>query len=137
MDAHRKPSIIVVDDDKDNLEITARGLIQSGYKVHKFSDPILALQHIEHDSCKDCDVLISDVNMPAMNGFQLVRRIKELRSGTKIVLMTGFDINKHEFETVFPSTPVDQIIRKPFALSEFVQRIEEIQKEVKRKGQDS
>lgn len=127
MAAYGKPSIIVVDDDKDNLEITARGLVRAGYEVHKFSDPIMALAHIEHDGCKDCDVLVSDVHMPSMNGFQLVRRIKELRPSMKIVLMTGFEIHKHEFGAVFPSTTIDQLIRKPFALTELVKRIEEIQ----------
>lgn len=130
-----KPSIVVVDDDRYNLEVTARGLVRAGYKVHKFSDPIMALQHIEHDRCDECDVLISDVRMPIMNGFQLARRIKELRQGMKIFLMTESEIEKRDFVTVFPSTSINQLIRKPIDLTELVNRIEETWKEFDRTEQ--
>lgn len=135
MAAYGKPSIMVVDDDKDDLEVTVRGLVRAGYKVHKFSDPLMALEHIEHDGCKDCNLLLSDVHMPSMNGFQLVRRIKELRPSMKIVLMTGFEMHKHEFGTVFPSTHVDRLIRKPFDLTELTIRIGETCKEIDRADQ--
>lgn len=130
-----KPSIVVVDDDRSNLELTARGLARVGYKVHKFSDPIMALQHIEHDGCTDCEVLISDAYMPFMNGFQLIRRIKELRPGMKIFLMTEFEIEKRDFVTAFPSTSINQLIIKPFDLTELANRIEEACKEFDRTEQ--
>jgi CheY-like chemotaxis protein len=111
---------MVVDDEKDVLIIIAKRLEQEGYEVHSFSDPIKAIQHIESDGCMECDVLISDVRMPQINGFQLVRRIRELRPDMKIIMMTAFEVNKNEFEAVFPSTPVDHMLRKPFAPSKLV-----------------
>jgi len=120
-------SILVVDDDKDILRIVKIGLERAGFKVHGFSDPILALQHIE-DGCKECDVLISDVRMPHMNGFQLVKRIRQIRPEMKLVMMTAFEINKTEFESVFPSTQIDSVLRKPFAPSKLVSVVEKVSK---------
>ena len=44
---------------------------------------------------------------PALMGFQLVRRVKDLQPDMKVIMMTMFEVNKREFEAVFPSTPID------------------------------
>jgi DNA-binding response OmpR family regulator len=61
--------------------------------------------------------------MPALTGFQLVRKIKDLRPEMKVMLMTMFEVNKPEFEAVFPSTPIDDVIRKPFTSSQLLDKI--------------
>jgi DNA-binding NtrC family response regulator len=110
---------MVCDDDKDILITLSRGLERSDFEIHGFSDPVMALQHVE-DGCEECEVLVTDVRMPNMNGFQLVRRIREIRPEMKVVMMTAFEGNKTELETVFPSMNVDYVIRKPFAPSKLV-----------------
>jgi DNA-binding NtrC family response regulator len=50
---------------------------------------------------------ISDIRMPALIGFQIVRRVKDLRPDMKVIMMTLFEVNKREFEAIFPSTPID------------------------------
>jgi two-component system OmpR family response regulator len=117
-----RTSIMVVDDDRDILTVAGRGLQYAGFKVYTFADPLEALQHVQN-GCKDCDVLVSDVRMPALTGFQLIRKVKDLRPEIKVVLMTMFEVNKREFEAVFPSTPIDDVIRKPFAPSQLVGKI--------------
>ena len=120
-----KRTVMVVDDDRDILTVASKGLERTGYQVHSFSDPVRALQHVE-EGCKQCSVIVSDVRMPEMTGFQLIRRVKELRPDIRIVLMTAFDLNKSEFETVFPSTPVDNVMRKPFVASQLSEAIKAI-----------
>lgn len=61
--------------------------------------------------------------MPALTGFQLVRRVKDLRPEMKVIMMAMFEVNKQEFEAVFPSNPIDGVIRKPFTLSHLVEKI--------------
>lgn len=119
---NRTTSVMVVDDDRDILTVAGRGLQHAGFKVHAFVDPIEALRHVQN-GCKDCQVLVSDVRMPALTGFQLVRKVKDSRPKMKIVMMTMFEVNKREFEAVFPSTPIDDVIRKPFAPSQLVEKI--------------
>jgi DNA-binding NtrC family response regulator len=129
-DKHR---IMVVDDDKDILTVTSTALELFGFEVHGFSDPIVALQHVEN-GCEDCEVLVSDIKMPNMTGFQLVRRTKELRPDMKVIMMTAFEVNKPEFESVFPSTPVDNVMRKPFLPSQLAEVIKEIYRQSQNAG---
>jgi DNA-binding NtrC family response regulator len=117
-----KTTILIVDDDIDTLTVTGRSLQYAGFTVHAFADPLIALHHIQKD-CKYCQVLVSDVRMPALTGFQLVRKIKDLRPEMKVMLMTMFEVNKPEFEAVFPSTPIDDVIRKPFTSSQLLDKI--------------
>ena len=117
-----KTTILIVDDDIDTLTVTGRSLEHAGFTVHAFADPLIALHHIQKD-CKYCQVLVSDVRMPALTGFQLVRKIKDLRPEMKVMLMTMFELNKPEFEAVFPSTPIDDVIRKPFTSSQLLDKI--------------
>ena len=61
--------------------------------------------------CMKCtDIVITDIRMPQMNGFEVARAVKEIRLDIKIALITTFDINKSEFEKVLPSTNVDAFI---------------------------
>ena len=115
-------TILIVDDDTDTLTVIGRSLEYVGFKVYAFADPIMALQHIQKD-CKYCQILVSDIRMPALTGFQLVRRVKDLRPEMKVIMMTMFEVNKREFEAVFPSTPIDGVIRKPFTPSQLVEKI--------------
>src|SRR5215210_3789069 len=117
-----RTTILIVDDDIDTLTVTGRSLEHAGFMVHAFTDPLTALRHIQKD-CKYCQVLVSDVRMPALTGFQLVRKVKDLRPEMKVVLMTMFEVNKPEFEAVFPSTPIDEVIRKPFTPSQLLEKI--------------
>ena len=117
-----KTTTLIVDDDIDILTVTERSLEHAGFKVHAFSDPLTALHHVQND-CKYCQVLVSDVRMPGLTGFQLVRKVKDLRPEIKVMMMTMFEVNKSEFEAVFPSTPIDGVIRKPFTPSQLVEKI--------------
>jgi DNA-binding NtrC family response regulator len=119
---NEKTTILIVDDDIDILTVTGRSLEHAGFKVHAFVDPLTALHHVRND-CKYCQVLVSDIRMPGLTGFQLVRKVKDLRPEMKVIMMTMFEVNKPEFEAVFPSTPIDAVIRKPFTPSQLVEKI--------------
>ena len=75
---NEKTTTLIVDEDTDTLTVIRRGLEHVGFKVHAFVDPLVALHHVEND-CKYCQVLVSDIRMPALTGFQLVRKVKDLR----------------------------------------------------------
>lgn len=117
-----KTTTLIVDDVIDSLTVTERSLEHAGFKVHAFSDPLTALRHVQND-CKYCQVLVSDIRMPGLTGFQLVRKVKDLRPEIKVIMMTMFEVNKPEFEAVFPSTPIDAVIRKPFTPSQLIEKI--------------
>jgi len=118
----KQTSIMVIDDEKDIATIIGRSLRSSGFKVCEFTDPVLALEHFMSDP-KDHDLVISDINMPRMTGFELVRKIKQIQPETRIFLMSAFEINQSEFQIVLPSTRVDRFIQKPISMARLIAMI--------------
>jgi CheY-like chemotaxis protein len=58
---------------------------------------------------------VADISrMPQMTGFEFVRQVRKIMPNTKVILMTAFEINKSEFDIVFPSIYVNALLRKPF-----------------------
>jgi DNA-binding NtrC family response regulator len=114
---------MVVEDDIDLLTVITSMLESKGYQVHGFTDPEKALAHV--NECKECATVISDIRMPGMNGFQLVRALKKKRPDMRVILMTAFEIHKKEWQQTVLSTQVDQFIIKPFKTQELVEAIED------------
>ncbi|AFU57379.1 signal receiver domain-containing protein [Candidatus Nitrososphaera gargensis Ga9.2] len=51
-----------------------------------------------------------------MTGFELARRIKDVKPDVKVIIMTASEINRLEFENVLPSTKIDGFVTKPATL---------------------
>jgi two-component SAPR family response regulator len=110
-------SILVVDDDYDIVSILKLGLEKySALDVDGFTHPALALEHFERN-VKNYDLVISDIRMPQMNGFEFVKKIRAIKPEVKVFLMTAFQINDAEFSRVLPSTRIDEFIQKPISLA--------------------
>jgi DNA-binding response OmpR family regulator len=73
---NNKKSILLVDDQPDIIEILRIGLEDNGLKVDAFTDPELALSSFKASTY---DLLLLDVRMPKMNGFELYEQIKKNR----------------------------------------------------------
>lgn len=121
----RKSTILVVDDEPDLLSLTKKFLESEGYHVHAFGDPEAAIQHVKQ-GCATCTIVVSDIKMPGMSGFELVRRIKEMLPETRVVLMSSFVIHKTEFKKVMPSLDVDEFVMKPFTKVDLVDAIRNV-----------
>ena len=114
---------MIIDDEANTLTESKEALESQGIKVHAFIDPMIALDHIHNEDCKTCNIVISDIRMPTMTGFELVRQLKKVRPEMKVILMTEFEMNKKEFEKVFPSVKVDDLIKKPFKILDLIYKI--------------
>ncbi|HEX3485650.1 MAG TPA: response regulator [Micropepsaceae bacterium] len=82
------PTVLVVEDEPLLLMIVSETLRDADYTVWEASNAEIALNILKSES--DIDLLISDVKMPGMNGYQLVDASLALRPGLKVVLMTGY-----------------------------------------------
>ncbi len=71
--------------------------------------------------------------MPFLSGIQLARKVKDIDSGVKVVLMTSFEIRDSEFSKVFPSTHVDGFVQKPIGIRDLTNKILTIIGETKRR----
>ncbi len=115
-------SVLLIDDDKDVLTVLKRSLDIKGLNTQGFTNPTLAIEHFRNNAA-NYDIVITDIRMPQMNGFEVARAVKEIRPDIKIAFITAFEINKSEFEKVLPSTKVDAFITKPVTLSAFAETI--------------
>jgi DNA-binding NtrC family response regulator len=118
---------MVVDDETDLLAIIGRILTGNGVKVHTFNDPELAIQHFK-DDCTECNIVISDLRMPSMSGFELVMALKRLRPEVKIILMTAFRTNREEVQLILPNIQIDGFLNKPFRSRDLMQALADCKK---------
>jgi DNA-binding NtrC family response regulator len=108
-------SIMIVDDEIDIAMFMKLSLQKWGFNVDSFTDPFLALEHF-HLNSKDYTIVISDIRMPGINGFEFVRKIREVKPKIKVLLMTAFDINTTVFSEELLATKVNGFIQKPISL---------------------
>jgi CheY-like chemotaxis protein len=86
-------SIVVVDDKRDIVNQIKRSLeAMDGLKVYKFTDPFAALEHF-NPGCKDHHIVISDIRMPGMNGYELVKQVRKISPQVKTIFMSSFEID--------------------------------------------
>jgi CheY-like chemotaxis protein len=105
--------VMVLDDDSDLATLVKQILQKDGFNnVFSFTDPLLALEHFRINH-KDYSLIISDIRMPVMNGFQFVSEARKINPKIKILLMTAFEINNKEFAQALPKPKIDGLIRKP------------------------
>jgi DNA-binding response OmpR family regulator len=109
-----KSRILLVDDEPDIVANFETALTRDGFAVEGFTNPEKALLGFKP---ADYDLVILDIRMPKMNGFELYREIRKRDEKVKIYLMTAFEISMTEFEKVLPSIKIDGLITKPLTMT--------------------
>jgi CheY-like chemotaxis protein len=129
--------ILIVDDEPDITFSLRAVLEENGFKeVDVFNEPLLVLQNFKS---RVYSLLITDVAMPKMNGFDLYEHIKKIDAGIKVVFMTASKVNYEALNELvqadrFEISNEDKegpniregrscIIRKPVEIKEFIQRV--------------
>ena len=92
MNASKKTSVLVADDDPRLLKLVQRNLELNGYRVLTARTPEDACRLVEEQDCV-IHLLLTDVILPGMNGKELNERIKAMRPGIKSVFMSGYTAN--------------------------------------------
>ncbi|MDQ6970834.1 MAG: response regulator [Mariprofundus sp.] len=80
--------IYIVDDNLDMCEFLSFVLANEGYRVHAFPCPLEALDHMKRKELKPT-VLVTDYNMPKLNGFELHQQVSELAPDVKTIVISG------------------------------------------------
>ena len=121
------PIIMVVDDENDILAIMKAGLeSKGGFSVDIFNSGEDALRGFASRPQDYYDLLLTDIMMPKMSGFDLYRRIREKNQSIPIAFITAFEINEDEFSKVMPSIKVRDFIQKPIQISDLAERLNAI-----------
>src|SRR5215212_734667 len=109
---NKNKRIILVDDEEDILFTYRSFLTDYDYHITCFTDPTFALNYIRDISKFDNLLVILDIRMKNLNGFQLHQQIKAIDPTIKILFITALDI-LDELLSIVPGISQNQIMRKP------------------------
>ena len=112
--------VLVVDDETDIADVVKQGLELQGIQVDAFNDPQKALEHFKPGTY---EMVVLDVRMPRMNGFQLYREIMKRDDKAKVLFITAFEESPEEFRKAFPELDTHRFLKKPFTISKLKDRI--------------
>jgi DNA-binding response OmpR family regulator len=113
--------ILVVDDEPDLTQVSTLALEYHGFKVDSFNDPQEALTKYKPDLY---DLVILDIKMPKMDGFELYHEIKKKDNNANVCFLTASELYYEEFRKK-EACALDRnlFIRKPIENEELVKRI--------------
>lgn len=119
------PTAFVVDDDADVLQTVAEAIRSCGVNVQTF-EPSRGL--LEQLSDAECNLLVTDVLMPEVDGLELIRAFRRTRPGVPVVAMSGGGdmlsaSTGLQFSQAFGAT---RILVKPFSMRELKDLIAEL-----------
>ena len=123
---YTKKKILIVDDESDICIALKEVLEGNGFNVDTFIDPTLVLENFKSNMY---DLLILDIKMPVMNGFQLYAQMKKIDPNIKAFFLTAltdlqeYDVFKKE---VFPKEGERHFIQKPIENEEILERVNAI-----------
>ena len=119
--------IILVDDEEDVLFTYKAFLEEDDYEVNSFTDPSFAMNYIRNISNFKNLLIILDIRMKNLNGFQFHQQIKAIDPTIKILFVTALDI-VDELSTIIPGISEEYIMKKPVDRKTFLTTIQKILK---------
>jgi len=120
-----KARILVVDDDSDITTFIKLALVDAGFNVDVYSDP---LQVISEFKPNYYDLLLIDIRMPRLNGFELLKKLRKKDTRVKVCFITSFEVYYEAMIAEHPSLKngLNGFICKPITLENLIERIQNI-----------
>jgi len=119
--------ILLVDDEPDLTYTIKRILEDNGFKVDSFNDPILALNYYKVNFY---DLIILDIKMSKMDGFELYLKIREKDPKVKICFLTVIEMFNEEFRKIRlalgKTINEDYFIQKPIKTEDLIKKLTSI-----------
>jgi CheY-like chemotaxis protein len=123
-----KTKRIMLVEDEDDIVLLFKMILESdaGLKVDSFTDPFAALNNFKIGLY---DLILIDIALPKMNGFELYYKIRKLDYKVKICFLTAGEMYYEETrKQVFPELEANCFIRKPIANEDLIQMVKDILK---------
>jgi CheY-like chemotaxis protein len=117
--------ILVVDDDTDTT-LTFKSALEGYYhddkrfEVYTYNNPLIALSEFKPHFY---DLLLTDINMPDMDGFQLSEKILELDVNVRICFISAGEVNIEALREIHPKINFGCFIKKPVSIEYLVKRL--------------
>jgi DNA-binding NtrC family response regulator len=116
-----KSKILVVDDEDALRTVLSNELTSEGYDVSTASDGDEAISTIQKSLY---DLVLLDIKMPRLNGFEVLKFVKEKHPKTKVVMLTGFADLKNAIES--KKLGAEDFVSKPYDLVDLLTTIERV-----------
>lgn len=117
-------SVLSVDDDRELRELLHELISQMGHASMTAADGVDALEKMEE---KQFDIVITDINMPRLNGVGLIKRIASDFSDTDVIAITGYQTEYNYTDII--ALGASDFISKPINIDEFEAKIKRIVRE--------
>lgn len=114
--------ILVIDDDLEYAETCARTLERSGFVVNAKSSPEAGLKEIAQD--RNIDLVLTDLQMPDMDGIEFLKAIKRQKSSVEVIIMTGYGTIESAVRAV--KAGAGEYITKPFDKDELLNAVRKV-----------
>lgn len=111
--------ILLVDDEPDIIFTFKKGLEANGFVVDAFEDPVLALSSFKPGMY---DLLLLDVKLPQINGFELYEKMRKIDSEVKACFITAHEVYYESLREIFPTMDLDCYV-KPIQIEDLVKHI--------------
>ncbi len=126
-DKKKATRILLVDDEYD-ISLTVKTILEKyGFAVDCYNDPIMALSKFKPGLY---DLLLLDIKMPGLNGFDLYQKIREIDEKAKICFITASEMFYEEFRTgvidKYSTLDKEYFIQKPFKIDDLLRQLDEI-----------
>ncbi len=116
-------TILIVEDNKALRDAFCDILEAAKYRVVSASDGREALT-LFYEQTRSVELLITDINMPEMDGIALAEKLRQKDAGLKVLLMSGQ--NPAESGHASPHIPIDGWLQKPVGLKDFLRAVNEL-----------
>ena len=111
----RLKKIMVVDDEAGIRNLLSDALVEEGFKVTLAKDGRDSLKQMKN---RRFDLLITDINMPHLDGIGLLRKMKKAGRKERVIIMTGESLDHSNLKKDIP--PVFLELKKPFHMNHFL-----------------
>jgi two-component system response regulator ChvI len=117
--------ILLVDDEQDITYTIKVVLENNGFVVDSYNNPTLALSNFKPGLY---DLLLLDIKMPEINGFELHEKMKEIDRNVKVCFLTASELFYEEYRTLdaYPTLDKAYFIQKPCRSEELIRQLNEI-----------
>jgi DNA-binding response OmpR family regulator len=120
--------ILIVDEDPDTVftfkkvfeEANRIGGNKTSFQVNAYNDPLVALLEFKPDYY---DLMLVDINMAEMNGFDFCMKILELDANPRFCFMSSGLINQEALREQYPSLSIGCFIMKPITMENLIRRV--------------
>ena len=118
--------VLIVDDEPDVIIAIEIVLEMNGFKVDSFTDPLSALENFRQEA-GIYDLLMLDIKMPNMNGFELYKHIKKIDDKVKVCFLTAGEMDYEQFrKELIPALDKNCYIQKPIETEILIRRLNRI-----------